>query len=218
MPNSINIPTPRLFTGDADEKISQMHSYLFQLAEQLAMILNSISVGGTTQTAQAQSSAGDVYSMQTQLKQQIVDTAATLREEADETETALQASINATNQSLSELQGSINATNQSLSELQGNVNAISLASLGMRRGIVTTTGTLADGQYEDIQVSFDVLTSVPVVVAGLVGGSDDAGYGGSVSCRVLAGTITASGFTMRITSSTGQTTGYSYSAAWIAVG
>lgn len=189
MPNSINIPTPRLFTGDADEKISQMHSYLFQLAEQLAMILNSISAGGTTQTAQAQSSAGDVYSMQTQLKQQIVDTAATLRTEADETETALQASI----------------------------NAISLASLGMRRGIVTTTSTLADGQYEDIQVSFNALASVPVVVAGLVGGSDDAGYGGGVSCRVLAGTITASGFTMRITSSTGQTTRYSYSAAWIAV-
>lgn len=178
MPNSINIPTPRLFIGDADEKISQMHSYLFQLAEQLVMILNSISTGGTAQTAQAGSTAGDVYSVQTQLKQQIVDTAAALREE---------------------------------------MNAINLASLGVRRGIVTTTGTLAGGQYEDIAVSFDALDSVPVVVAGLVGGGDDSGYGGNVSCRVLAGTITAKGFTVRVTSSTGQDTGYSYSVAWIAV-
>lgn len=210
MPNSINIPTPRLFIGDADEKISQMHSYLFQLAEQLAMILNSISTGGTAQTAQAGSTAGDVYSVQTQLKQQIVDTAAALRTEADEAEEALRTSINATNQSLS-------ATNQSLSALQESVNAINLASLGVRRGIVTTTGTLAGGQYEDIAVSFDALDSVPVVVAGLVGGGDDSGYGGNVSCRVLAGTITAKGFTVRVTSSTGQDTGYSYSVAWIAV-
>lgn len=203
MPNSINIPTPRLFIGDADEKISQMHSYLFQLAEQLVMILNSISTGGTAQTAQAGSTAGDVYSVQTQLKQQIVDTAAALRTEADEAEEALRTSIN--------------ATNQSLSALQESVNAINLASLGVRRGIVTTTGTLAGGQYEDIAVSFDALDSVPVVVAGLVGGGDDAGYGGNVSCRVLAGTITAKGFTVRVTSSTGQDTGYSYSVAWIAV-
>lgn len=190
MPNSINIPTPRVLAGDAEAKISQMHSYLFQLAEQLALILNSIAAGAGAMQPLAQSSSADVYGMQSALKQQIVDTAAALRQDMDDGDEAL----------------------------QDDIDAISLTSLGLRRGIATATTAIKGGEYADIAVTFAALGSTPVVVAGLIGGDGDGEYGGNVSCRVLAGTITTTGFTARVTSSTGQETAQSYSVAWIAAG
>lgn len=41
MPNGTNIPTPPRLTGDAEHKLEQLQTYLFQLSERLNMILNS---------------------------------------------------------------------------------------------------------------------------------------------------------------------------------
>lgn len=212
MPNSINIPTPRVLAGDAEAKIGQMHSYLFQLAEQLALILNSIAAGaGAAAQPAVQSSSADIYGIQSALKQQIVDTAAALRQEMDEGDGAL-------GESISSLSSSMSALNQTADDLQDDINAISLTSLGLRRGIATATTAIKGGEYTDIAVSFAALGSVPVVVAGLIGSGDDGAYGGNVNCRVLTGTITTTGFTVRVASGTGQETAQSYSVAWIAAG
>lgn len=179
MPNSINIPTPPALTGTPDNKMQQLHTYLFRLAEQMALILNSIEAGGsvTAGTAAAQSSSADIHGLREQLRQLVVNTTATLRSE---------------------------------------IEAITLPALGIRRGMVACTKALAGGAYEDITVSFDALPSAPVVVAGLIGTGDDGEYGGNVSCRVITGSITNSGFKVRVSSSTGQTTARYYSVAWIA--
>lgn len=212
MPNSINIPTPRVLAGDAEAKIGQMHSYLFQLAEQLALILNSIAAGaGAAAQPAVQSSSADIYGIQSALKQQIVDTAAALRQEMDEGDGAL-------GESISSLSSSVSTLNQTADDLQDDINAISLTSLGLRRGIATATTAIKGGEYTDIAVSFAALGSVPVVVAGLIGSGDDGAYGGNVNCRVLTGTITTTGFTVRVASGTGQETAQSYSVAWIAAG
>lgn len=226
MPNSINIPTPRVLAGDAEAKIGQMHSYLFQLAEQLALILNSIDAGaGAAAQPAVQSSSADIYGIQSALKQQIVDTAAALRQEMDEGDGALGESISSLSSSVSALQGnvsslqsSVSALNQTADDLQDDINAISLTSLGLRRGIATATTAIKGGEYTDIAVSFAALGSVPVVVAGLIGSGDDGAYGGNVNCRVLTGTITTTGFTVRVASGTGQETAQSYSVSWIAAG
>lgn len=212
MPNSINIPTPRVLAGDAEAKIGQMHSYLFQLAEQLALILNSIDAGaGAAAQPAVQSSSADIYGIQSALKQQIVDTAAALRQEMDEGDGAL-------GESISSLSSSVSTLNQTADDLQDDINAISLTSLGLRRGIATATTAIKGGEYTDIAVSFAALGSVPVVVAGLIGSGDDGAYGGNVNCRVLTGTITTTGFTVRVASGTGQETAQSYSVSWIAAG
>ena len=42
MPNKINISMPPILTGDADQKIQSLYNWIFQLAEQLNVALNSI--------------------------------------------------------------------------------------------------------------------------------------------------------------------------------
>lgn len=169
MPNSINIPTPPTFAGDADARFRQLHSYLFRLVEQLTMILSGLE-GGTTQIVHTGSSSGDIYTVRTALRQLVGDTAAELRRE---------------------------------------MSANTAASLGIRRGTAACSAALAGGAYEDIGVQFDALPGVPVVVAGIVGS------GSAASCQVLEGTITESGFTLRVSSAAG--TSEIISAAWIAV-
>lgn len=183
MPNSINIPTPPHLMGDPEAKLAQLHSYLFRLSEQLAMILNSIETVGTALAGSAQtgSSARDIYAVREDLRRQIVDTASALRKEADAME----------------------------SELQAEIEGITLSALGVRRG-TTDAVTLAAGAHSDIAVSFAALADTPIVVAGITGAGESA------ECQVITGSISKSGFTVRITNraSTEQT----YSVAWIAVG
>lgn len=93
--------------------------------------------------------------------------------------------------------------------LRKEIGAISLPSLGMRYGTVQCSAALAAAAYEDIAVEFDALPAAPVVVATLVGDGTDA------SCQVLAGTISETGFTVRVTA--GTATDQIYSVAWTAI-
>lgn len=78
MPNSTNIPIPPSLTGDAEHRAIQLHSYLFKLAEQLAMIFNSMEPAAA---AHAGSSTGDAFMIREELRRQIADTAALIRKE-----------------------------------------------------------------------------------------------------------------------------------------
>lgn len=173
MPNSINIPSPPTFAGDANARFQQLHSYLFRLVEQLTMILSGLE-NGTTQIAHTDSSNGDIYTVRTALRQLISDTAAELRREIEET-----------------------------------AAAITTRTIGICRGTTACSAALPEGAYEDIAVQFDALPNIPVVVAGMIGS------GSTATCQVLTGTITKSGFTLRISSAAG--TSEIISAAWIAV-
>lgn len=94
-------------------------------------------------------------------------------------------------------------------ELRKEMSAITTATLGIRKGTAACSAELPEGAYEDIAVQFDALPNIPVVVAGLIGS------GSAATCQVLTGTITKSGFTLRISSAAG--TSEIISAAWIAV-
>lgn len=206
MPNSINIPTPPALTGTDTTKIQQLHTYIFRLAEQLAMILNSIEAGSGGQAALQSTGSTDIYAVRNQLKEQLVNTSNAIRKE-----------ISTLGQEIDDVETGLSKDIEDLeSSLGKEIDAITLPALGIRRGMASTTNALAGGQFEDITVNFDALPSVPVVVAGLMGSSGDGEHGGSVSCRVLAGSVTVNSFIVRVTSSTGQTTAHNYSVAWIA--
>lgn len=189
MPNSINIPTPPALTGAADNKIGQLHTYLFRFAEQMAMILNSIEAGaspGGTQVVQGGS--GDVSLLREQMKQQLVNTAAQLRKEANEQAAQLRKETG---------------------------EAVQAAA--PRRGMASCTAALASGAYEDIAVSFgEALSAVPVVAVGLISPGTDGAYSGGVSASVVGGSVSTQGFTVRVANNSGSETAANYSVAWIA--
>lgn len=81
MPNSINIPTPPVLSGTDTAKIGQLHSYLFQLAEQMAMVLRSLETGGGRVIASAETETTNLSLMRENMNQQITKTAAQLRSE-----------------------------------------------------------------------------------------------------------------------------------------
>lgn len=241
MPNSINVPTPPMPAGDAENKIRQLHSYLFRLSEQLALILNSMESGSAQ--APVSTAGGDIYAVREQLKQLIVNTTATLRQEMagitsnlmdamDTLDDALRQEIskqigavntaiddleNALTKQVEDLTKALGETQTSVEGLQTSVDGISLTALGVRSGTAMCTNALAGGQHEDISVSFDELPAVPVVVASLIGTGADGEYGGNVSCQVLTNSITKNSFLVRVACSTGQTTAYSYGVSWIAI-
>lgn len=168
MPNSINIPTPPVLSGTDTAKIGQLHSYLFQLAEQMAMVLRSLDTGGGRVAAAAETETTNISLMRENINQQIAKTAAQLRSEMP---------------------------------------------LG---GVASCTSALAAGGYEDISVSFPQgMEAVPVVTAGLICPAGEAG--GCVSAAVVSGTITTTGFTLRIANGGAEATGGTYAAAWVAV-
>lgn len=85
MPNSINIPTPPGLTGTDSAKISQLHSYLFQFAEQMAMVLRSLENGsGQTVSAAAETEITNLSLLRENMKRQIAEMAAQLRLEMPE--------------------------------------------------------------------------------------------------------------------------------------
>lgn len=176
MPNSINIPTPPVLTGTQEAKLSQLHTYMFRFAEQLAMILNSIEAGGgstAAATASAVTSSTDINMLREQMKQQLVNTASQLRNE--------------------------------------------IKDAAPRRGTVGLTAPLAGGAYEDIAVNFgEELPSIPVVAVSLVGTGADGAALGSVSACVIGGTVTTTGFTLRVANNSADTAAHDYSVAWIA--
>ena len=79
----------------------------------------------------------------------------------------------------------------------------------IRSGTAACTAALASGAYEDIAVSFDKMARAPVVNVSLIGD------GGAASCQIISGSITESGFTVRVTS--GADTQQIYSVAWTAI-
>lgn len=81
MPNSINIPTPPVLSGTDAAKIGQLHSYLFQMAEQIAMVLRSLETGGGRAIATAETETTNVSLMRENMNQQLTKTAAQLRSE-----------------------------------------------------------------------------------------------------------------------------------------
>lgn len=229
MPNSINVPTPPMFSGDAENKIRQVHTYLYRLSEQLALILNSIDAGGSAQVVSAgaaSSSSGDIYAIRDQLKQLIVNTTATLRQEMATINANLLDAIDASvdlldGQLRKEIEDQAASITERIDELEAalteSIEAISASVPIVRRGSAMCTNALAGGQHEDISVSFDALPAAPVVVASLIGTGADGEFGGNVSCQVLTGSITASSFLVRVACSSGQETAYSYGVSWIAV-
>lgn len=168
MPNSINIPTPPVLSGTENAKIGQIHSYLFQLAEQMAMVLRSMDTGGGKIAAAAETENTNLSLMRENINQQITKTAAQLRSEMP---------------------------------------------IG---GVASCTSALAAGSYEDISVSFGrTLEAVPVVVVGLIAPSGE--MSGCVSAAVVSGTITTTGFTLRIANGGAEASTGTYAAAWVAI-
>lgn len=169
MPNSINIPTPPVLSGTDEARISQLHSYLFQLAEQIAMVLRSLDTGGRgAVSAAAETETTNLSLMRENINQQISKTAAQLRSEMP---------------------------------------------IG---GVASCTAALEAGSYEDIAVSFpQALEAVPVIVVGLICPSGE--MSGCVSAAVVSGTVTATGFTLRIANGGEEATAGAYAAAWAAI-
>ena len=228
MPNSINVPTPPMFSGDAENKIRQVHTYLYRLSEQLALILNSIDAGGSAQVVSAgaaSSSSGDVYAIRDQLKQLIVNTTATLRQEMATINANLLDAIDASvdlldGQLRKEIEDQVAGITGRIDELEAalteSIEAISASVPIVRRGSAMCANALAGGQHEDIVVSFETMPAMPTVVVSLIGG-DDGEHGGNISCRVLTGTITENGFIARVSNSSGQEAAHNYGIAWMAV-
>lgn len=91
MPNKINFPMPPTLRGDEAAKLGQMHTWMFQLAEQLNVALNSIDSGNMTEiarqalegTSAKQALSEDLNSQREQLKALIIKTADIVRNEFD---------------------------------------------------------------------------------------------------------------------------------------
>lgn len=227
MPNSINVPTPPMFSGDAENKIRQVHTYLYRLSEQLALILNSIETTGTqiVQSGSAASSSGDIYAIRDQLKQLIVNTTSTLRQEMAEINANLLNAIDASvdlldGQLRKEIEDQVAGITERIDELETalteSIEAISASVPIVRKGSAMCANALAGGQHEDVVVSFEAMPAVPTVVVSLIGG-DDGEHGGSISYRVLTGTITESGFIARVSNSSGHDAAHNYGISWMAV-
>lgn len=169
MPNSINIPTPPVLSGTDAAKIGQLHSYLFQMAEQIAMVLRSMDTGGRGKvSAAAETETTNLSLMRENMNQQISKAATQLRSEMP---------------------------------------------IG---GVASCTSALEAGGYEDISISFGrTLEAVPVVVVGLICPAGE--MNGCVSAAAVNGTVTATGFTLRITNGGDEATAGAYAAAWTAI-
>lgn len=91
MPNKINFTVPPALRGDEAAQLGQIHNWMFQLAEQLNVALNSIDSGNMTDTARQvlDSSAtkeelnADLQMQREQLKALIIKTADIVRNEFD---------------------------------------------------------------------------------------------------------------------------------------
>ena len=173
MPNSINVPTPPMFSGDAENKIRQVHTYLYRLSEQLALILNGIEAGNGVQvvsTGTASSSSSDVYAIRDQLKQLIVNTTAILRQEMAVINANLLDAIDASAELLDsqlrkEIGDQVESISKRIDELESalteRIDAIEAGMPIIRRGTAMCSNQLADGQFEDITVTFEALPAVP---------------------------------------------------------
>ncbi|MBP3410073.1 MAG: hypothetical protein J6M10_03660 [Clostridia bacterium] len=83
-----------------------------------------------------------------------------------------------------------------------------------RSGTVTS-GALAGGAYEDIDISFgEELPVVPVVTLSLA--APAAFTAGGACCYTIAGSVTTTGFKVRIANASSDTTAHSFTAMWIA--
>lgn len=91
MPNKINFTVPPALRGDEKTQLGQIHNWMFQLAEQLNVAMNSIDGGNMTEAARQaldgaatkQDVSADIRSQREQLKALIIKTADIVRNEFD---------------------------------------------------------------------------------------------------------------------------------------